>query len=135
MYNLSLRNPTIQFMDIFDTLFDESLDITSRKCPAHDIIENDNEYIIEMELAGVKKEDISVDTKDNVLIIEAERKRDNKHKYNRKELYFGKYKRSFTLPNNADINEIEGKMKEGMLIVTIPKIINKKKIKKTIEIT
>jgi len=134
MYTLKFRNPTLDFMRIFDDFFDETHDITSRKCPAHDVIENDNEFIVEMELAGVKKEDISIDTEDGVLTIEAERKKDDKLKYNRKESYVGKYKRSFVLPDNVNAEGIEAKLSDGVLTVSIPKAVNETKKKNQIVI-
>ena len=134
MYTLKFRNPTLDFIKIFDELFDETLDITSRKCPAHDVIENDDEYIVQMELAGVKKDDISIDTEDGVLTIETERKRDDTLKYNRKEMYGGKYKRSFILPDNTSTDEIKAELSDGILSVTIPKTVEEAKKKKSIVI-
>ena len=134
MYRINFGNPTAEFMKIFDEFFDESHDITSRKCPAHDVIENDDEFIIEMELAGVKKEDINIDTEDGVLTIETERKRDETLKYNRKEMYGGKFKRSFILPDNTSVDEIKATLSDGILRLTIPKTIDEDKKKKQIVI-
>ena len=134
MYKIKLENPTLEFMKIFDNFFDESYDITSRKCPAHDVIENDKKFIIEMELAGIKKENINIDTEDNTLIIEAERKIDETLKYNRQERYIGKFKRIFTLPDNIDTEGIEAKLNNGILTVSIPKTIDETKKKKQIVI-
>ena len=79
MYRINLGNPTLDFMKIFDEIFNESCCTTSdcctsRKCPAHDVIENDDEFIIEMELAGIKKADVSIETEDGMLTIEAKRR-------------------------------------------------------------
>ena len=134
MYRFRLGNPAYEFTKIFDEFFNESLDITSRKCPAHDVIENDNEFIVEIELAGVKKENINIDTENGVLTIEAERKKDEKLKYNRKESYVGKYKRSFILPDNVDAESIEAEMEDGVLTVSIPKAVDEAKKKKQIVI-
>lgn len=134
MYRLRLGNPTIEFIKIFDELFDESFDITSRKCPTHDVIENDDEFIVKMELAGVKKEEIDVDTENGILTIEAERTKDEKLKYNRNELYEGKYKRSFILPDNVDTEGIDAELEYGILTITIPKVVDEAKKKKQIVI-
>ena len=134
MYKIRLGNPTTEFMKIFDEFFDETHDITSRKCPAHDVIENDDEFIIEMELAGVKKEDINVDTENGTLTIETERKKDETKKYRRNEIYVGKYKRSFILPDNVSAEEIKASMGDGILTVTIPKAVDEIKKKKQIVI-
>lgn len=127
-------NELSNFFDIFNELFDETHDITSRKCPAHDVIENDNEFIIEMELAGVKKEDISIETEDDVLTIETERKENKDVNYKRKEMYVGKYKRSFILPDNTDAEEIKASVSDGILTITVPKTVNELKEKKQIAI-
>ncbi|MDA3781546.1 MAG: Hsp20/alpha crystallin family protein [Bacteroidales bacterium] len=123
-YKLRLENPTIEFMKVFDDLFDETFDVTSRKCPTHDVIENDEEFIIKMELAGVKKKDINIDTENDVLTIEAERTKDDELKYNRNELYTGKYKRSFILPDTVDVEGIEAELSNGILTITISKIVD-----------
>jgi len=134
MYRIRLGNPTQDFMKIFDEFFDDSLEITSRKCPPHDVIEKDDEFIIEMELAGVKKEDVNIDTEKGVLTIEAERRKDEKLKYNRKESYVGKYKRSFILPDDVDADGIEAALSDGVLTVSIPKSVDETKKKKEIKI-
>ena len=139
MIRLRMTEPTLDFMKIFDEFFDESCCTTSdcctsRKCPSHDVVENDDEFIIEMELAGVKKEDIIIDTENDVLTIEAERKKDEELKYSRRETYVGKLKRSFVLPDNVDAEAIKASLSEGILSVTIPKAVDETKKKKQIEV-
>jgi len=131
---IKLGNPTLDFMKIFDEFFEDTLDTTSRKCPAHDVIENDDEFIVEMELAGVKKEDVSIETEDGVLTIETERKKDEDKKYKRNEIYSGKYKRSFILPDDTDAEGIKASMADGILTISIPKSVNEAKKKKLIKI-
>lgn len=133
MHNFKFNNPTLEFIKIFDELFDESHDITSRKYPTHDVIENDEEYIVKMELAGVKKKDISINTENGELSIDAVRTKDEKLKYVRNELYEGKYKRSFILPDNVS-TDIEAELEYGILTIIIPKVIDEEKKKKKIVI-
>lgn len=55
----------------------------------------------------------------------------NKGDYYKVETYFGKFSRSFTLPENADVENIEAKSDNGVLEVVIPKLkddITKKSI-------
>jgi HSP20 family protein len=87
-----------------------------------------------MLLAGVKKENISIDVEKDKLIIKAERKETKDLKYNRKQTYFGKYERLFVLPDNADSDNISATMEDGVLNINIPKSKDVKTIKKTIEI-
>jgi len=134
MYTIKFRNPTLDFINLFDEIFDDNLDISSQKSPTHDVIENDDEFIIEMELAGVKKDDVSIETENGALTIETERKRDETLKYNRKEMYGGKFKKSFTLPDDVSTDEIKASMSDGILTVSIPKSVDDAKKKKLITI-
>jgi len=137
---LALRHdyPTIRLFDeIFGDFFDNSvINSSGVKTPIHDVIENDKEYIVELLLAGVKKENISIDVEEGMLTIKAERKEVKDTQYNRKQTYFGKYERSFKLPDNVDADNIDASLVDGILKVTIPKIeIDTKSLKKVIEIT
>ncbi|RXJ97220.1 heat-shock protein Hsp20 [Arcobacter sp. AHV-9/2010] len=91
-------------------------------------------YHVDVDLPGVKKEDIKVDINKNILTISGERKSKDEIKqedYYKVETYFGKFSRSFTLPENADIENIEAKSDNGVLEVVIPKLkddITKKSI-------
>jgi HSP20 family protein len=82
-------------------------------------------YHIDVDLPGVKKEDIKVDLNKGVLTISGERKTKDEVKqedYYKIETYFGKFSRSFTLPDNVDIENIEAKSDNGVLEVVIPKL-------------
>lgn len=124
------------FDDIFNDFFDISVvDKSGSKTPIHDIIENDKEYVVEMLLAGVPKENISITIEKDMLTIKAERKETNDIKYNRKQTYFGKYERSFVLPDNVDVENITSSMSDGILTIIFPKLEDKEiPKKKTIEI-
>ena len=86
--------------------------------------EADDAYFVEVDLPGVKKEDISIDVKDNVLSISGERKIQDEIKegdYYKIESRYGKFVRSFTLPKDVDSQKIEASNKNGVLEVKIPK--------------
>ncbi len=90
-------------------------------------------YHIEADLPGVKKEDISVDTKDNILTISGERKHKEEVKkddYYKIESDYGKFQRSFTLPEGVDSENIQASCDNGVLEVTIPKLAIEDKKKK-----
>lgn len=137
-----ITQPTIDFIKIFDEFFNETTCCTtsdsdyriSRKSPTHDVIENDDEFIVELELAGVKKDDIEINAENGTLTIDAKRNRDNDLKYNRKERYSGKFKRIFNLPDNVDTENICASYVDGILTLTIPKTMEESKKKKQIEI-
>ncbi|WP_456432237.1 Hsp20/alpha crystallin family protein [Nitratifractor sp.] len=105
--------------------------------PAVNTREADDAYYIEVDLPGVKKEDISIDVKDNVLTISGERKIEEERKgddFYRVESVYGKFERSFTLPEDVDADKIEAEAKDGVLTVRIPKAQVVEKAPKKIEI-
>ena len=115
--------PTLLFTNIFDDVFDVNpFKDSSIQCPVHDVIENDKEYIIEVMLAGIKKEDITVKVDKDVLKIKAIRNEVKDLKYNRKESFTGTYKRLFTLPELADVENIGASLEDGVLKVIVPKL-------------
>ena len=82
-------------------------------------------YHVDVDLPGVKKEDIKVDLNKGILTIGGERKTKEEVKqedYYKIETYFGKFSRSFTLPDNVDIENIEAKSDNGVLEIVIPKL-------------
>jgi len=136
------KNPRINlFTNIFDDLFElnqfqtkDAFSVKESIVPVHDIIENDNEFIVDLMLVGVKKEDTSIDVDGDLLTITAERKEVKDLKYNRKESFTGKYERSFKLPETIDKNNIVASFTNGVLTVTIPKTTKKLLKKKSVEI-
>lgn len=98
--------------------------------------EGESAYHIDVDLPGVKKEDINVDMNKDLLTISGERKTKDEVKeddYYKLETTFGKFSRSFTLPENVDVENIEARSDNGVLEVVIPKL-KEEKIKKSIEI-
>lgn len=92
--------------------------------PMVDTYEKDDAIIVNAELPGVNKEDISVDVKNNILTISGERKHEedvNEDNFFRKERFYGKFQRSFTLPDNVDSEKVDAAYKDGVLEVKIPK--------------
>ncbi len=92
--------------------------------PMVDTYEKDDAIVVNAELPGVNKEDISVDVKNNILTISGERKHEedvNEDSYFRRERFYGKFQRSFTLPDNVDSEKVDAAYKDGVLEVKIPK--------------
>jgi HSP20 family protein len=92
--------------------------------PSVDIAENEKEFIVKAELPDVKKEDIKVNVEDGTLSISGERKVEKEEKdlkFHRIERAYGRFERSFTLPNAVDADKITSEYKEGILTVHVPK--------------
>jgi len=93
--------------------------------PLCDIYETDKNIVIKMEIPEVKKENISVAFDNNVLTISGERRAEEQEKrqsYHRQERIYGQFLRSFTLPPFVETKNIAAEFKEGMLLVTLPKV-------------
>jgi HSP20 family protein len=134
-----LRKQSTPSLTLFDRFFDDDFftfptwnELAIRN-PLHDIIENEKEYVVEMQLAGVKKEDIKLSLDDDVLTIKAERK-ESDQKFNKKQTFYGKYEKSFTLPNSIDVENIQASFDDGILKLNIPKVEEEPKVTKQIEI-
>jgi HSP20 family protein len=92
--------------------------------PLTDITENKDQYILKMDLPGVSKENLKLSFHDGELIISGERKQekeDKDSKYHRIERTYGKYFRSFTLPQTIQADKINAEFKDGQLTITVPK--------------
>lgn len=99
--------------------------------------EGEHAYHVEVDLPGVKKEDIHVDVKDGVMTISGERKTKEEVKeedYYRVESSYGKFERSFSLPENVDEENIHAESQDGVLEVIIPKLEKPVKEAKRIEV-
>jgi len=82
-------------------------------------------YHIEVELPGIKKEEVEVKVDGNVLTISGERNLRNEvqeEDYHKVESHYGKFSRSFTLPERVDVGKIHAESDNGLLEVVIPKL-------------
>jgi len=88
-----------------------------------DIKETENEYIIEAEIPGAKKDDIKIELYDNKLTIKSEIKSEQKEErdnFIRRERRFGSCQRTFYL-ENVKQDEIKAKYQDGILTIILPK--------------
>lgn len=94
--------------------------------PSVDIHETPESYVITAEVPGVKKQDIEVDVKDGILTFSGERKSEIKeegdgNRVHRVERTYGRFLRSFTLPDNVNANMVKAHYDEGLLTITLGK--------------
>ena len=103
--------------------------------PSINTREGEFAYHIEVDLPGVKKEDIDVQVEDKLLKVSGERKTSEEVKeenYYKVESSFGSFSRSFTIPEDADVENIHAESTNGVLEVVVPKLESTKvdKVKK-----
>ena len=97
--------------------------------PPVDIYQTADGITLKMELAGVNKEDVAVEVKDNVLTLKGERLLDPEIKdehYYRKERSFGKFLRTFTLQESISPDQVKASFKNGILTISVPRLTAEK---------
>jgi HSP20 family protein len=129
------RREVRDFRTSFD-LFNSLLDSVERRevseddsisgfVPTINTREGESAYHIEVDLPGIKKEEIDIQIEENLLTISGERKvreEVNEEEYHKVESRFGKFSRSFTLPKEIDTENIHAESMDGVLEVVIPKL-------------
>ena len=143
MTRLTLFNPSFQRL-----LSDPSLDLPVRFVetafrganraspwmPPVDVHESDTEVVLEAELPGLSRDDISVRYHDGRLILEGQREETDETKsedsltacapesWIRRERVAGRFQRSFDLPKSVDSSAIRAESKDGLLRIVLPKL-------------
>jgi len=111
---------------LMEEMFGERALARGEHAPALDIHETDSEYVVSVELPGVRKEDISVEFTDGVLSVRGEKtsggKEEKKERSRWVERVYGAFHRSFTLPPNAASDRIDASFKDGVLTLRIAKV-------------
>jgi HSP20 family protein len=129
-------------LDLFNTIM-QTLDPVREESaiasfvPSVNTREGEYAYHVEIDLPGIKKDDIEITTEDNILTISGERKMKDEIKeddYYKVESIYGKFNRSFTLPEKIDVENIHAESKDGVLEVVIPKLKEEETKPKKIEI-
>jgi len=98
---------------------------TNTTLPAVNVMENDNEYAIQLAAPGMTKDDFKIHLDGNVLTISSEKKEQKESKkdlYSRREFSYQSFQRSFTLPEyQVDREKVTASYNDGILNISIPK--------------
>ena len=122
-------NPSREFDEFFNRFVgnrqsasDENL-ASSDWSPAVDIRETDENFEIDLEIPAIAAADVKVTVKDGVLSVTGERKyeKEVKGKVHRVERQYGRFVRSFRLPETADESRIQANSKDGVLYLKVAK--------------
>jgi len=115
-------------MDLFnwDRVFDSyfgGFDYSVRT-PAVDVKEDDDRYLVEVELPGLNEKDVELKVENGMLTISSKKDESKEEKddgYIRKERRHYSFCRSFSLPDNVDAEKITASFKNGLLDIAVPK--------------
>jgi HSP20 family protein len=122
--NQSMLSPLEQIFDPLKLLGDffgrNAFQSMERLIPHVDIEERESEYLVTVDLPGVKPEDVDVEVAENQLSIKGERK-SREGEAGRGTRYYGSFERILTLPAGCDSNQISAQFENGELVLHIPR--------------
>ncbi|HYX05682.1 MAG TPA: Hsp20/alpha crystallin family protein [Bacteroidales bacterium] len=107
--------------DLLNNFFETRTGINT---PAVNIVEGKDDFRIEVAAPGLDKKDFKIDIDNNMLSISAEKEnkvKEEEDNYVRREFGYTSFKRTFTLPDSVNADQIKATHKEGILQITIPK--------------
>ena len=129
--------PTV-FEDFFNNDFMPRANTTA---PAVNVREDDKAYTMEVAAPGIRKEfcRVSINEEGNLCVaIENKmehKESDKKHHYLRREFSYTNYEQNYTLPDDVEKQNIEAKVENGILTITLPKMQKEEhKVSRSIEI-
>jgi len=126
--------------ELFENFFNRDMDFLGNgrnalRHPSVNVVETEKDFLMEVAAPGMNKSDFNLSLDDNLLTISAERKEETEKtekNYTRREFSFSSFKRSFHLPENINVDKIDATYKDGVLNITLPKMIEEKKDKNKI---
>lgn len=117
--------PRRSTFDLFDDFFDEPFfRRNNTMLMQSDIKERDKEYLIEINMPGYDKKDINLSLENGYLTVNAKVNEDidnSNGSYIHKERYVGECTRNFYVGDNVTEKDIKANLKNGILLLTIPK--------------
>lgn len=94
--------------------------------PPTDVYETDTQYVVRVEIAGMREEDFEITVEHNVLSITGNRSElPERRAYHQMEIRFGKFESIVGLPGSVDLDAAHAEYKDGFLMVVLPKAENR----------
>ncbi len=141
----TVNRNSIWLPSILDNLFlDNRVDALNNyetfSIPAINIVENLPNFVIELAAPGLQKENFTIEAEDDTLTIAAKKvveknEESSDSKFMKREFNYSSFERNFKLPENIKTEEIQASYENGILRVTLPKVEEKKVLKKMVEIS
>ena len=128
MTTLKFNQPTLKTLDSFlDSLLSDLPTTNSNSnmnFPAVNICETADDYQLEFNVPGRKKEDFKITVDKNILTVsfeKSEEQKEEKKQFIKREFVTQSFKRSFTLDEKINADSIDAKYENGILFLTLPK--------------
>ena len=105
--------------------------------PASDAAVTDDAYIVEVELPGVKDEDITIEQHGNMLVVKGHKHSSHEEEdknYHLSERTYGAFQRTFRLPADVEEGSIKASAEDGVLTLHLPKRKDVEPAKRTISV-
>jgi len=134
LWNDNRWHPLTELRREMDRLFDDNWltptvahtqQTGTQFAPACDIEEEENHFLLALEMPGISKDDLKIEVIENQIVISGERRNERKNKENGawySERQYGKVSRSFNIPTGVDAEKIEANYQDGILRLIIPKV-------------
>ena len=126
LYRMTTSSPIFGLRREIDRLFDDTFARDGNSwTPAVDVKETESDIRVELELPGLKPEDVEITAENGVLTIRGEKKSERKEgedsRYHVIERTYGAFMRTFQLPQGVDEEQINAQFENGILELHIPK--------------
>ena len=106
------------FSSDFPALFNEFSDWK----PRFEVLNGDDAYRLRADLPGLDKKNVDIEITEDILTIKGERKNNQINQNDYSEFTYGKFSRSFNLPDDVKHDSIKASMKDGVLALEIPRM-------------
>ena len=110
------------FDDFFGNVNDED---GAMIVPPTDIVEDNDKFVVSIELPGMKKDEVKLTLKDESITISGSKMRESEtgdNRFHRVERSHGSFCRTINLPSKVDAAKISAEFSDGVLVVTLPKV-------------
>lgn len=108
------------FKDPFFTGFDKAFESRFTTTPETNISKTETEYVVSISVPGLSKDDLKISTKEGILKISYKKQEGDSNRH-----FIGSFVKSYNIPDDVKEKDIEGKVENGVLTLTLP--IDKKK--------
>lgn len=132
MASLTPWSPLREMREALDDLMDESVNWAGpaqMTAPSANVAQTTHDVLVEMRLPGISKENLSIEVGDDFMTVSAEVHQEDEsgdRQYFRREFAQQSFSRSIALPAIVHGEKAEAEMKQGILHVRIPKVIEEK---------